>query len=86
MDHKLAKAIRETLGITQEELGRQMSVHRRTIIRWEKGTIPIPGPAATILNQMKEEAMRAAGLITQDEPVNVKKRKRKSPAKTAVAS
>lgn len=77
MNGTLAKKIRETLGLSQEELGRQMNVHRRTIIRWEQGAIPISGPAITILNQMKNEAMRSTGLTGQDEPVCVKTKKRR---------
>lgn len=43
------QAMREALGMTQAELGRQLGKHRNTIGKYESGDRPIPYTVAQLL-------------------------------------
>lgn len=52
------KAIRNRAGLTQSELARLLRISDiRTIRRWEKGDVPVSGPASIVL-----ELLDAGGL------------------------
>ncbi len=36
------KELRERLGLTQDGLAQMMKIHRRTVIRYECGEVPVP--------------------------------------------
>lgn len=38
------KAIREQLGLTQNQLGRVLHRDKRSVQRWESGEVEVPGP------------------------------------------
>lgn len=47
------KSIRERFGLSQSELARMLRISDlRTVRRWEKGEVPISGPASIILELM----------------------------------
>lgn len=50
------RKIRESLGLTQTELGREMGVTFRTVSRWETGEFPIPRLAELALRSVVQEA------------------------------
>lgn len=54
MNNLDVKKIRETLGLTQEELGQKIGVSRNTIINYEKGGV-IPESKRTILNNLIDD-------------------------------
>lgn len=45
--------LRATLGLTQQQLAVLLVVERRTVIRWEAGTLPIPDRSLFWLTPMK---------------------------------
>jgi len=47
-------AIREQLGLTQEQLGALLDVSRVTVSRWEGGQQPIPGAALRLARILAE--------------------------------
>jgi len=49
------KRLRERAGLTQTELADAAEIDYRTILRWEKGHIPIPALAALGLRQILAE-------------------------------
>jgi DNA-binding transcriptional regulator YiaG len=50
------KALRASLGLTQEEMGKLMGVHLRTIQKWEGNETAIPGPAVLLAKIHYERA------------------------------
>lgn len=47
------KAIRQRYGLSQSELAALLRISDlRTIRRWEKGEVPVSGPASIVLEQM----------------------------------
>ena len=53
------RRIRETLGLSQEELAKELGVDRTSITRYENGAAPIPESrmiALKLLQQAKESA------------------------------
>ena len=47
------KAIRQRYGLSQTELAALLRISDlRTIRRWEKGEVPVSGPASIVLEQM----------------------------------
>lgn len=50
--------IRKQLGLTQSELARVLRITDiRTIRRWEKGDIPVSGPASVVLELMAADEL-----------------------------
>ena len=50
--------IREQLGLTQSGLARVLRITDiRTIRRWEKGEIPVSGPASVVLELMAADEL-----------------------------
>jgi DNA-binding transcriptional regulator YiaG len=49
------QAIRDALGLTQEELADHLGVHRVTVARWESGTRAIPEMAVRLLRRIQAE-------------------------------
>lgn len=49
------RAVRELLGLTQEEIALQFAVARSAFAQWESGKNPIPGPARRLLEAYEEE-------------------------------
>jgi DNA-binding transcriptional regulator YiaG len=51
-------ALRQALGMTQQEFGERLGVNKLTISRWERGTLR-PGPRAlAALEALRREAVR----------------------------
>lgn len=66
------KSIREGLGLTQVDLGTLLRLGpngKRTVIRWEQGDTPVPGPVSVALEAL--EAGWAPGTDTWAPPPNV---------------
>ncbi|MCO4101681.1 MAG: helix-turn-helix domain-containing protein [Gemmatimonas sp.] len=49
------KGIRDSYGLTQEQFERALGVGRKTVVRWERGTIPPSGAAHSLLWMAKFE-------------------------------
>jgi transcriptional regulator with XRE-family HTH domain len=49
------KALRASLGLTQDELAEKVGVARNTINRWEMGIRSIPEPVARLMNYLTKE-------------------------------
>ena len=47
--------MRERLGWTQEDLARELGVHRVTVARWETGEHSVPAPVAKLLARFAAE-------------------------------
>lgn len=56
------KRMREELGMTRQELARELrlkpSSGDRTVLSWESGSYPIPGPASLALELFHEKEMQ----------------------------
>jgi DNA-binding transcriptional regulator YiaG len=48
------RALRDALGMTQEQLGKRMGVDGRTIRKWENNERNIPGPAIELTKILVE--------------------------------
>jgi transcriptional regulator with XRE-family HTH domain len=73
----LIREIRKAAGLTQAAMGLRFGVEERTIQRWEADANSVPGPAVTLLNQMRDEILRADGVdVPIKEAKPPKKRKR----------
>ena len=46
------KQCRSTLGLTQTELARLLRCGRRTIVNYESGFRPVPGPVSVVLDML----------------------------------
>ena len=49
------RRMRERLGWTQEDLARELGVHRVTVARWETGEHSVPAPVAKLLARFAAE-------------------------------
>lgn len=63
MDAKDVKRIRETLGLTQEQLGAKIGASRNTVINYEKGKV-IPDSKEQILLTLYELALTGSEVDT----------------------
>lgn len=79
MNGDMVREIRLALKQTQLELSLRMNVDKRTVQRWERGEAEIIGPAIVLLNQLKEEAFRAASIEPDRIVKRPKWRRRKYP-------
>jgi transcriptional regulator with XRE-family HTH domain len=55
MTREELKALRATLGLTQEDLAEKVGVARNTINRWEMGIRHIPEPVARLVQYLAKE-------------------------------
>ena len=49
MDGQEVRQIREKLGLTQEQLAREVGVHKNTVARWERNELSIRETTARLL-------------------------------------
>jgi repressor LexA len=56
VDSEELRRLRERLGLTQEQLARELGVHRVSVARWETGEHRIPEPVARLLGRLRQEA------------------------------
>lgn len=49
------KRLRAKLGLTQEQLGAEVGVHRVSVARWETGEHKVPEPVARLLRRLLED-------------------------------
>lgn len=63
------RQIRDGLGLSQEALGQVLQRTRRTIIRYEDGTSPIPGVVEMAIAQIGGSQVPLAGIVAAGEPI-----------------
>lgn len=54
------KALRQSLGLTQEQLATKLRVQRNTVNRWEMGIRAISPMAALLLSKLKPQRRSAS--------------------------
>jgi DNA-binding XRE family transcriptional regulator len=57
------KQVRSELGLTQAELANRLECDRRTIIRYEDGTYPIPTAVELALTHLNSSHIPLAGVV-----------------------
>ena len=60
MTAKELKAVRQSLGFTQQGLADVLQVSRVTVARWEIGERGVSGPVALLLQRLLQEQPRKA--------------------------
>ncbi len=60
MTAKELKAVRQSLGFTQQGLANVLQVSRVTVARWEIGERGVSGPVALLLQRLLQEQRRHA--------------------------
>ena len=60
MTAKQLKAVRRSLGFTQQGLADVLQVSRVTVARWEIGERGVSGPVALLLLRLRQEQPRKA--------------------------
>lgn len=55
-DGARVRALRQHLGLTQEELAAQMGIRQQTVSEWERGVYQPRGASATLLSMVAERA------------------------------
>jgi repressor LexA len=63
------KQVRSELGLTQAELANRLECDRRTIIRYEDGTYPIPTAVELALTHLNSSHIPLAGVVAAGEPI-----------------
>jgi len=63
------RELRKTLGMTQETLAQTLQRTRRSIIRYEDGTVPIPMTVELALMQLSSAQIPLAGVVAAGEPI-----------------
>ena len=63
------RELRKTLGMTQETLAQTLQRARRSIIRYEDGTIPIPMTVELALMQLSSSQIQLAGVVAAGAPI-----------------
>ncbi|MBS0150923.1 MAG: repressor LexA [Nitrospira sp.] len=63
------RELRKTLGMTQETLAQTLQRARRSIIRYEDGTIPIPMTVELALMQLSSSQIPLAGVVAAGAPI-----------------
>jgi DNA-binding transcriptional regulator YiaG len=58
MTAKELKAVRQSLGFTQQGLADVLQVSRVTVARWETGERGVSGPVALLLQRLLQETHR----------------------------
>ena len=60
---------RKTLGMTQETLAQALQCTRRSIIRYEDGSFPIPRTLELAIMQLSSSQIALAGVVAAGEPI-----------------
>jgi repressor LexA len=60
---------RKTLGMTQERLAQTLKTTRRSIIRYEDGSFPIPMAFELAMMQLTSSQIALAGIVAAGEPI-----------------
>jgi DNA-binding transcriptional regulator YiaG len=55
-DQKRIQALRQHMGLTQQQLAEKLGTRQQTISEWEKGIYQPRGTSATLLNMVAEQA------------------------------
>jgi DNA-binding transcriptional regulator YiaG len=55
-DQKRIQALRQHLGLTQQQLAEKLGTRQQTISEWEKGIYQPRGTSTTLLNMVAEQA------------------------------
>ena len=55
-DRERIQALRQHLGMTQQQLAEKLGTRQQTISEWEKGIYQPRGTSATLLNMVAEQA------------------------------
>lgn len=55
-DATKVRALRQHLGLTQEELAQELGTRQQTISEWERGQYQPRGPSATLLTLVADRA------------------------------
>ncbi len=55
-DATRVRALRQHLGLTQEELAQELGTRQQTISEWERGQYQPRGPSATLLTLVADRA------------------------------
>ncbi len=63
------KQLRDSLGLSQEALARTLRRTRRTIIRYEDGSSPIPAVVEMAVVQLSGTQIPLAGVVAAGEPI-----------------
>ena len=63
------KQLRKDLGFTQDALAQALKRTRRTIIRYEDGTIPIPAAVELAVVHLNSSQIQLAGVVAAGEPI-----------------
>ena len=63
------RELRKTLGMTQETLAQTLQRTRRSIIRYEDGSFPIPMTVELALMQLSSSQIPLAGVVAAGEPI-----------------
>jgi transcriptional regulator with XRE-family HTH domain len=50
------RRLRQKLGLTQEELAREVGVARNSVARWERGEMAISEPAARLIQRIAADS------------------------------
>ena len=69
MQARQFKQVRADLGLTQEALAHTLQCTRRTIIRYEDGTFPIPGAVELAITHLSSSPVPMAGIVAAGEPI-----------------
>ena len=64
------KALRRTLGLTQQALAQEMGTRQQTISEWETGLYNPRGASSTLLNMIAERAGFEYETATRKKPPN----------------
>jgi hypothetical protein len=51
-------ALREALGLTQKEFGKQLGVDKMTVSRWERGTLRPSDESLAVIEELRRRAVR----------------------------
>src|SRR5512138_3127776 len=63
------KQVRADLGLTQEALAHTLQCTRRTIIRYEDGTFPVPTAVELAVTHLSSSHVPMAGIVAAGEPI-----------------
>lgn len=50
---RLVRSMRRHMDLTQAELAEALGVDRKTVSRWERGTVDVPGPVPLAMMEIR---------------------------------